>query len=115
MTQQPFSRPGAIDLSGLKRPAGAGAQGRGPAGGADGAAGGSAAGGAYWLEVTQESFQSVIEASLTAPVMLAFYSPSRLPETEQMARDLATVAEEYEGRFLAGLVDIDTEPAIAQA
>ena len=32
-----------------------------------------------------------------------------------MARDLATVAEEYEGRFLAGLVDIDTSPAIAQA
>ena len=32
-----------------------------------------------------------------------------------MARDLATVAEEYEGRFLAGLVDIDAQPAIAQA
>ena len=32
-----------------------------------------------------------------------------------MARDLATVAEEFEGRFLAGLVDVDSEPAIAQA
>ena len=38
-----------------------------------------------------------------------------MPESEQMARDLATVAEEYEGRFLAGLVDIDAQPAIAQA
>ena len=44
---------------------------------------------------------------MTAPVLLVFYSPSRLPESEQMARDLATVAEEYEGRFLGGLVDID--------
>ena len=52
---------------------------------------------------------------MTAPVLLVFYSPSRLPESEQMARDLATVAEEYEGRFLAGLVDIDVSPAIAQA
>ena len=32
-----------------------------------------------------------------------------------MADDLATVAEEFEGRFLAGLVDIDAQPAIAQA
>ena len=28
---------------------------------------------------------------------------------------MATVAEEYDGRFLAGLVDIDASPAIAQA
>ena len=48
-------------------------------------------------------------------MLLVFYSPSRLPESEQMARDLATVAEEYEGRFLAGLVDIDVSPEIAQA
>ena len=110
MTQQPFSRPGAIDLSGLKRPAaGAGA----PRGGAGGGApnGGSS----YSLDVTQENFQSIVEASLIAPVLLAFYSPTRLPESEAMARDLATVAGEYEGRFLAGLVDIDAEPAIAQA
>jgi putative thioredoxin len=111
MSQQPFSRPGAIDLSALKRPAPAarsGAQ-------ADAGAGSAAGGASYWLEVSEPSFQEVIEASLKAPVLLAFYSPSRLPESEQMARDLATVAEEYEGRFLAGLVDIDTSPAIAQA
>ncbi len=48
-------------------------------------------------------------------MLLVFYSPTRLPESSQMARDLATVAEEFEGRFLAGLVDIDAQPAIAQA
>jgi putative thioredoxin len=114
MTQQPFSRPGAIDLSGLTRPAG----GAGQAAGAGAAGGGpaAAAGGAsYWLDITEANFQATVEASLTAPVLLAFYSASRLPESEQMARDLATVAEEYEGRFLAGLVDIDAQPAIAQA
>ena len=109
MTQQPFSRPGAVDLSGLKRPA-AGAP-PGPAGGGEGAP----AGGSYWLDVTQDNFQATVEASLTAPVLLAFYSASRLPESAQMADDLATVAGEFEGRFLAGLVDVDAQPAIAQA
>src|SRR4051794_24719776 len=99
MTQQPFSRPGAVDLSRLQRPAANGGQ---PAGG--GAAGPPAGGSSYWLDVTEETFQATVEASLTAPVLLVFYSPSRLPESQQMARDLATVAEEYEGRFLAGLV-----------
>jgi putative thioredoxin len=110
MTQQPFSRPGAVDLSGLKRPTSGGGQ--APAGGGAGA---PAGGSSYWLDVTQENFQSTIEASLTAPVLLVFYSASRLPESAHMARDLATVAEEYDGRFIAGLVDIDAQPAIAQA
>ena len=108
MTQQPFSRPGAIDLSGLKRPAAAAPPGsprrRAPAGGAS-----------YWLDVTQENFQATVEASLAAPVLLVFHSPTRLPESTQMARDVAQVAEEFEGRFLAGLVDIDAQPEIAQA
>src|SRR4051794_12406160 len=110
MTQQPFTRPGAVDLSGLTRPP-AGAAPAAPDGGGGAAAGGSS----YWLEVTQDTFQATVEASLTAPVLLVFHSPSRLPESTQMARDLATVAEEFEGRFLAGLVNVDVEAAIAQA
>jgi putative thioredoxin len=116
MSQQPFSRPGAIDLSALKRqapapsgPAGGGA-GRAPGGG-----GASAGDAAYAVTVTEANFQQVVEASMTAPVLLAFFSASRLPESEQMARDLATVVGEYDGRFLAGLVDVDATPAIAQA
>ena len=101
MSQQPFSRPGAVDLSGLNRPTGAAGQGA-PAGG-----GARRRRASYWLDVTQDNFQSTVEASLTAPVLLAFYSPTRLPESAQMAADLAQVAEEFEGRFLAGLVDID--------
>jgi putative thioredoxin len=110
MSQQPFSRPGAVDLSGLTRTSGAAGQGAPGGGGASAGRGSS-----YWLDVTQDNFQPTVEASLTAPVLLVFYSPSRLPESAQMAADLAQVAEEFEGRFLAGLVDIDAQPAIAQA
>ena len=52
---------------------------------------------------------------MTAPVLLVFSSPSRLPESVQMADDLASLAAEFEGRFLVGRVDIDASPAIAQA
>jgi putative thioredoxin len=105
MTQQPFSRPGAIDLSGLSRPAPQSGQ----------AAGGDAAGSAYAVQVSEQNFQGLLESSMTAPVLLVFYSRSRMPESGQLADDLATVAGEYDGRFLAGLVDIDVVPAIAQA
>ncbi|HEX3224004.1 MAG TPA: tetratricopeptide repeat protein [Nocardioides sp.] len=119
MTQQPFSRPGAVDLSGLQRPAPGASQ--PPAGGAssgagpEGAASAPAGRSAYSAEVTEESFQGLLEASVTAPVVLVFYSPSRVPESTAYAEDVAAAADEYDGRFLAGLVDIDAQPAIAQS
>ena len=112
MTQQPFSRPGAIDLSGLKQPSAS----PGGAGGAGGAGGPAPTGSAYAVRVVDEpSFQAAVEASMTAPVVLVFYSPSRVPESQQMADDVTTVAGEHEGRFLAALVDVDAAPSIAQA
>jgi putative thioredoxin len=111
MTQQPFSRPGAIDLSALKRPAP-------PAGGAPPAPGGGAPGvpgSAYAVQVTEENFQATIEASTTAPILLVFYSESRMPESATLADDLSDLSGEFEGRFLVGLVDVDAVPAIAQA
>ncbi|TCJ31089.1 co-chaperone YbbN [Nocardioides jejuensis] len=107
MTQQPFSRPGAIDLSALKRPAAAAA----PAG--DAAAGGIA--GAYAVTVDEQNFQGVLEASMHAPVVLAFFAPDRSPETAAYAEDVAAAIEGYEGRFLCGLVDVDANPQLAQA
>lgn len=119
MTQQPFSRPGAIDLSALKRPAGqppaAGSGAGSPAGVPSGAPAAGGNGSAYAVEITEQDFQATIEASMTAPVLLVFYSPSRMPESGQLADDVATLAGEFEGRFLAGLVDIDAAPQIAQA
>ncbi|MBZ5736648.1 co-chaperone YbbN [Nocardioides mangrovi] len=105
MTQQPFSRPGAVDLSGLSQPAA-------PAGGA---AGGAPAGSSYAVQLDEQNFQDTIQASMTAPVLLVFYSASRMPESATLADDLVTVSGELEGRVLVGLVDIDAVPQIAQA
>jgi putative thioredoxin len=117
MTQQPFSRPGAIDLSGLSRPAAGGAP--PPAGGPGAPAADAPAGGgvrsSYAVDVSEQNFQTVLDSSVTAPVVLVFYSPTRSPESASMADDVITVADEYDGRFLAGLVDIDAAPTIAQA
>src|SRR3954470_5831824 len=112
MTQQPFSRPGAVDLSGLTRQAsGAGQQ----APGAGGAGGGAAGRSAYSLDVREENFQTLLESSVTAPVVLVFYSPSRVPESTGYADEVAAAVDAYDGRFLAGLVDIDASPEIAQS
>ncbi|TIC84029.1 tetratricopeptide repeat protein [Nocardioides sp. GY 10127] len=106
MTQQPFSRPGAIDLSALKAPA--------PSAPAGGAPASSGSGHSYAIEVDEANVQQVVEASMTAPVLLAFHSPSRMPESSQLAADLAVVGDELEGRVLVGLVDVDAAPQIAQ-
>jgi putative thioredoxin len=110
MTQQPFSRPGAIDLSGLGKPA---PQPAAPAGAPTGTPTGAAS--SYSVVVDEQNFQGMLEQSMTAPVLLAFYSRTRMPESGQLADDLGTVVGEHEGRFLLGLVDIDAAPQIAQA
>jgi putative thioredoxin len=115
MTQQPFSRPGAVDLSGLTRPAPAEASGAGAAPTGSTGAGTAAGSAAYAVDVSEQNFQTLLDASVTAPVVLVFYSPTRSPESVGMAEDAATAAGEYDGRFLAGLIDIDAAPTIAQA
>ena len=104
MTQQPFSRPGAVDLSGLQG---------GP--GVPGSSGAPGVSGAYTVQVDEQNFQAVLESSMSAAVLLAFYSSSRSPESVQLADDLQLLSNEFEGRFLLGRVDIDANPQIAQA
>jgi putative thioredoxin len=107
MTQQPFSRPGAIDLSGLKKPAPPAPGGAAPTTGAHASS--------YSTDVSEQGFQALLESSVTAPVVLVFYSPTRVPESVAYADEVAAAIEAYDGRFLAGLVDIDAEPGIAQS
>lgn len=111
MTQQPFSRPGAIDLSALKRPA------QPPAGSPAGAAPAVSGGGhsAYSVDVTEANFQQVLESSMAAPVLLVFFSRTKMPESGDLADDLVAVSGEFDGRYLVGLVDVDASPQIAQA
>ena len=107
----PFSRPGAVDLSGLKRPA-APVGGGGPAG-----SGGSSSGapGSYAVDVDEQNFQALLESSMTAPIVVVVYSPSRMPASAQLAADFTLLADELNGRIAVGLVDVDAQPAIAQA
>jgi putative thioredoxin len=70
---------------------------------------------AYVVQVTEQSFQEVLEGSRTAPVLLSFESPGRSPESVQLADSMQTLSSEFEGRFLLGRVDIDASPEIAQA
>src|SRR3954470_1870764 len=110
MSQQPFSRPGAVDLSGLKRPAASTASSAtSPTGGA------GRAGGAYSVDLTEQNLQEHLEASMNAPVLLVVYSPSRAPESAQLADDLDVIASELEGRLLLGRIDVDQQPRLAQA
>jgi putative thioredoxin len=105
MSQQQFSRPGAIDLSGLKRPA--------PATASAGA--GAGTGSAYSVALDEQNLQRHLEASMNAPVLLVVYSPSRAPESARLAADLETIAGELEGRVLLGKIDVDATPQLAQA
>ena len=109
MSTPPFSRPGAIDLSAFKRPATPPAGSR-PAG----APGGPAGGGAYSVELDEQNFQAEMQAAVNAPVVLVFYS-AQMPASVDLAADLDTLADEFEGRFLLGKVDVDTSPGIASA
>ena len=111
MTQQPFSRPGAIDLSALKQPAPPASS--APAASAAGPAvpGGSS----YSVEISQENLQQVLQESMNAPVVMVFHSPTQSPESSQYAADVAAVVEAQEGRLLAALVDVEAQPEVAQA
>jgi len=117
MTQQPFSRPGAVDLSGLKRPPSSSAGGGAsrPGGAPAGSGGAPAASGAYSVDLDEQNIQGHLEASLNAPVLLAVYSPTQAPDSARMVADLDTLADELGGRILLGKVDVDRSPQLAQA
>jgi putative thioredoxin len=70
---------------------------------------------AYSVAVSEQNFQTLLESSVTAPVVLVFYSPDRVPESAAYAQEVVSAIDAYDGRFLAGLVDIDTSPTIAQS
>jgi putative thioredoxin len=107
MSQQPFSRPGAVDLSALKRPA--------APPGSPGAPAPASGAGAYSVVLDEQNIQAELEASMNAPVLLVIYSPTQAPASADMAADLEVLADEFEGRFLLGKVDVDTSPQLASA
>lgn len=97
-----FSRPGALDLSGL-------------AGSDAGPAVGGEAGGTWAIDVTEQSFQTdVLQASMRHIVVLSLWSP-RSAQSESFNAVLARAVDSYEGRLQLARVDVDANPSIAQA
>ena len=113
MSQQPFSRPGAVDLSRLKRPDQASTARPGTASAGEAPVG--SASGAYAVDLDEQNIQRHLEASMNAPVVLVVFSPSQSPASADLAEDLAILADEFAGRFLLGRVDVDRSPQLAQA
>jgi putative thioredoxin len=113
VSQSNFTRPGAIDLSSLRKP-GAPAGAAPGQGGAAPAAGGGASG-SYVLNVSEPTFQAdVIERSLQVPVVVEFWSP-RSQASTALSPVLAKLSTEYAGKFLLARIDIDANPQLAQA
>lgn len=111
MTQQPFTAAalrGAVDLSGLKRPAAT------PGAPAAGAGTAPASGSELVIEATDASIRDVITASTRHPIVLVLWS-TRLAETADYVATLRRVAERYAGRFQLATADVDQNPTILQA
>jgi putative thioredoxin len=98
-----FSRPGAVDLSGLAGSA------------ADGTSAGPSGNGRWAFDVTDQNFQNdVLQASMRYIVVLHLWSP-RSPQSQAFNDVLGRVVDGYDGRLALGRVDVDANPAIAQA
>lgn len=110
MSQPNFSRPGAVDLSSLRKPPAPR-----PGGAPGGAPAGASAGGAYVLNVSEQTFQAdVIERSVQVPVVVEFWSP-RSEASTALSPILIQLSTEYGGKFLLTRIDIDANPQLAQA
>lgn len=103
MTQPPsgLNLRGAVDLSALSRPAPQpGAAAEAPSG--------------VVIDVTAETFQDVVQTSMTVPVVVDLYS-ARSAASTQLSATLQQLAASFGGRFQLARVDADTNPQIAQA
>lgn len=107
---------GAVDLSGLKRPAG----GPGRAAGAAGPGGVPGAAGAgepipvasLVVDVNAASFEAVLQLSSVVPVVLFLHSTAS-PDSAQLGNDLVGQVTADDGRWLLARIDIGTEREIA--
>ncbi|GGU52843.1 tetratricopeptide repeat protein [Lentzea flava] len=103
---------GAVDLGALKARADAARQ----AAAAPPASSGSGDNGsAPWIvDVTEASFQAVVEQSLQVPVVVLL-GASYSPESQQLAASLTRYAQSSGGAWILARVDLEQAPRIGQA
>jgi putative thioredoxin len=105
MTSPQFSRPGAIDLSGLRSSA--------PPAGAQAS---RAGGGSFAFDVVgEEQLRSdVIERSLSVVVLASFWSAAE-PASVEINATLTKLSDEFGGRFVFARIDVGSQPELAEA
>jgi putative thioredoxin len=109
MSQNPVPQPrlnmrGAVDLSGLGRPATP----------PPGTPGGLPAPGPYVVDVETEGFAAMVQSSTQHPVVVLLWA-SWSEASVGLARDLGTLADEYAGKFLLARIDSEANPQVVQA
>lgn len=114
--QRPAGPPSSVDAGGQPaggQPAGAPAAAGAPAtGGAD--AGAELTVPALVLDVTDQTFQDVLELSTVVPVIVDIWAEWCGP-CKQLSPILEQLTAEYDGRVLLAKVDADTNPQLVQA
>lgn len=95
---------GAVDLSTLARPATP----------PPGSPGGLAAPAAYVRDVDQSTFADVVQSSTQHPVVVVLWAPWS-EVSQQVAADLAALADEDAGRWLLARIDAEGNPQVAAA
>lgn len=117
MTQQPFTPSalrGAVDLSGLKRPAGGPASPPGAAPGTSAAEAGQPGTAGFVVTGTDAGFQDIATASVRVPMVIVLWS-ARLPQSADFVTVMSDVAVANQGRFQLVSVNVDDNPGLLQA
>ncbi|RBP97663.1 co-chaperone YbbN [Bifidobacterium aemilianum] len=99
-----ISMAGAVDLGALKHKVEA----------EPGQVGGAPAAGAYVVDVTEGSFQAIVQTSATYPVLLFLWVPTD-DRLFPMAKALGDAVNGLEGRIQLARIDMASYPSIAQA
>lgn len=109
MSQNPAHQPrldvrGAVDLSGLGRPATP----------PPGTPGGLPTPGPYTVDVDTEGFAALVQSSTQHPVVVLLWA-SWSEASINLARDLGALADQYAGRLLLARIDSEANPQVAAA
>lgn len=99
-----FSRPGAVDLSGLTTAASTSPT----------ATPSADAVGGYVMQVSEADFEQLAAQSVRYPVILLLTADQAGAAAQQVQADLSAAVNAQQGRLVLGIVDVQKDPRIAQ-